>query len=101
MTLTPFRIVLLLVSTLVFSILGVALIAIGVHGPQAVAIIGGFFLLPSIILTRLGVPVGIPFLHATSFLSMIVFAMLQIAYYYGLLQLIYFATGTRRRKAPA
>jgi hypothetical protein len=59
--LTPLRIVILLVSTLVLSILGVALIVIGVHGPQVIAMIGGFLLLPSIILTRLGMPLGIPF----------------------------------------
>jgi hypothetical protein len=99
MALTPFRIAVLLVSTLVLSVLGVALIAIGVHGPQVVAMIGGFLLLPCIMLTRLGLPVGIPFIHSTGILSILVFMGLQTAYYYALLQLIYFVTRGRGRKS--
>ena len=101
MALTLFRIVILLVSTFVLSMLGVALIAIGVHGPQAMAMIGGFLLLPSVILTRLGVPSGIPFIQSTSIKSILVFIVLQTAYYYALLELIYLITQGRRRKASA
>lgn len=101
MALTPFRTVILLVSTFVFSILGVVLIAIGVHGPQAMAMIGGFLLLPNVILTRLGLPTRIPFIQSMSIKSILVFIMLQTAYYYALLQVICLVTRGRRRKAPA
>lgn len=100
MALTPFRIVILVIATLVFSILGVVLIAMGVHGPDAIAILGGFFLLPSIVLIRLGVPVGIPFMQSMSILSVVVFVVLQTAYYYALFQLVYLVLGHRRRKTP-
>jgi hypothetical protein len=101
MALTPFRIVVLLVSTFVLSILGIVLIVVGVHGPQVVAMIGGFFLLPSIILTRLGVPVGIPLIQSTSIISILAFVVLQTAYYYTIFQLVYFIKSRARGRSRA
>jgi hypothetical protein len=97
MALTPLRIFILVITTLVFTVLGVALIVIGIHGSQIATMLGGFFLLPSIVLMRLGVPMGIPLLQSMSILSLLLFLLLQTAYYYFLLQLIYFVTGRRQR----
>lgn len=98
MRLTPFRIVVLLVSTLVFSTAGVVLIVIGVHGPQMIAWIGYFLLLPNIMLLKLGVPIAIPFIRSASIISVIVFVVLQAGYYYALFGLVrYVACGVRGR----
>ncbi len=63
MALTPFRVVTLLASTLVFSIIGIVLVVAGVHGPEATAWVGALLLLPNIILMQLGVPIAIPFMQ--------------------------------------
>jgi len=91
-----------MLSTVVLSILGVLLMIMGAHGPQILAIIGAFLLLPAVILTRLGVPVGgIPFVSSNNIVSILVFLALQAAYYYGLLQLIYFITRRNRHRSLA
>jgi hypothetical protein len=99
MALTAIRIVILLACTLVLSIAGIVLIVVGVHGPKVIALIGGFLLLPTVMLSRLGVPVRIPLLHSMSMVSMLVFVVLQTGYYYALFQLIYYVTERSRRKA--
>jgi hypothetical protein len=101
MTLTPLRIVLLLASTLVLSIVGILLLVMGVHGSQILSLIGAFLLLPNVILSRLGVPVGIPFLNSITITSILVFVLLQIGYYYALFQLIYYVVSRSRRKIAA
>ncbi len=58
MALTPFRVVALLVSTLVFSIIGIVLVVVGVHGPVVTAWVGAFLLLPNITLMQLDVPIA-------------------------------------------
>jgi len=94
MRLTLVRIVVLVASTLVLSILGSALMVMGVHGPQIATIVGAVLLLPSVILVRLGVPVGIPFITSTKVVAILIWLGLQTAYYYGWLQLVY--RGIRR-----
>jgi len=100
MALTAIRIVILLACALVLSIAGIVLIVIGVHGPKLIALIGEFLLLPTVILSRLGVPVRIPLLHSMSTVSILVFVVLQSGYYYALFQLIYYLTVRSRRKVP-
>ena len=97
---TAIRIVIVLACTLVLSIAGIILIVIGVHGSKVIALIGGFLLLPTVILSRLGVPVRIPLLHSMSTVSILVFVVLQSGYYYALFQLICYVTERSRRKAP-
>jgi hypothetical protein len=77
--------------------MGIVLIAVGVHGPQAAAWIGAFLLLPSVILTRLGVPLALPFIHPLSIFSALVSLILQMGYYYALFRLIHFVAGRIRR----
>lgn len=101
MSLTPLRIVILLVSTLVLSIAGVLLLVMGTHGPQIFIWLGGFLLLPNAILAQLGLPAAVPFLHSMSLLSILLFVILQTGYYYLLFWLIHFVTGRNRRKVPA
>lgn len=72
---------------------------IGVHGSQVFVWIGCFLLLPSFVLVKLGVPVAIPFLHSTSIVSIIIFVVLQCAYYYALLRLSLYVLGKGRRRA--
>ena len=92
MALSAIRIVILLACTLVLSIAGIILILIGVHGSKVIALIGDFLLLPTVILSRLGVPVRIPLLHSMSMVSILVFVVLQTGYYYALFQLIYYVS---------
>lgn len=101
MPLTPLRIVILLVSTLVLSIAGVLLLVMGTHGPQALIWLGGFLLLPNIILVQLGLPAAVPFLHSMNVLSILLFVILQTGYYYLLFWLIHFVTGRIFRKIHA
>jgi len=98
--LSAIRIVILLACTLVLSIAGIILILIGVHGSKVIALIGDFLLLPTVILSRLGVPVRIPLLHSMSTVSILVFVVLQSGYYYALFQLIHYVTERSRRKVP-
>ena len=100
MALSAIRIVILLACTLVLSIAGIILILIGVHGSKVIALIGDFLLLPTVILSRLGVPVRIPLLHSMSTVSILVFVVLQSGYYYALFQLIHYVTERSRRKVP-
>ena len=97
MALTPSRVVLLFAATLVLSILGVVLMLMGVHGSQILTILGGILLLPNVVLMRLGVPIGIPIISSTSLISVLIFACLQAAYYYGVFRLMYFI----RRRRPS
>jgi hypothetical protein len=101
MALTPLRIVVLLISTLVLSIAGVLLLVMGTHGSQALIWLGGFLLLPNVILMQLGVPVKVPLLNSVNVLSILLFVILQTGYYYVLFWLIYFVTGRVRRKVSA
>ena len=101
MALTPSRIFILLGSTLVLSVLGVLLMIMGVHGPRIMLIAGAVLLLPNVILTRLGVPVGIPLISSTNVISILVFLALQAAYFYGLFLLIYSAVRRSRRRRLA
>lgn len=101
MSLTPLRIVILLVSTLVLSLAGVLLLVIGTHGSQALIWLGGFLLLPNVILAQLGLPASVPLLHSMNVLSVLLFVILQTGYYYLLFWLIRFVTGRIRRKVPA
>jgi hypothetical protein len=101
MALTPFRVVTLLASTLVFSIMGIVLVVAGVHGPEVAAWVGAFLLLPNMILMRLGVPIAIPFLHSVSILSVLVFLVLQAGYYYILFRITHFVAGRFRPRIPA
>jgi hypothetical protein len=87
--------------TLVLSMAGVLLLALGTHGAQAISWLGGFLLLPNIILLQLGLPVGIPLLHSAGVLSILVFVVLQTGYYYLLLWLVVTIAGRRRRKVRA
>jgi membrane-bound ClpP family serine protease len=96
MALSPLRIVVLLLSTVVLSILGLLLMIMGAHGPQILTLVGAFLLLPNVILMRAGVPVGIPLISSSNVFSILVFLGLQAVYYYGLLQLMYFVTRRRR-----
>ena len=98
MALTPLKIALLLGFTLLCTIVGVLCIATGVHGPQAIAWLGDFLLLPSILLLRLGVPIGIPILYSTTIFSLIVFLLLQTAYYYVLLLIVLKLINRARRR---
>ena len=100
MALSAIRIVILLACTLVLSIAGIILILIGVHGSKVIALIGDFLLLPTVILSQLGVPVRIPLLHSMSPVSILVFVVLQSGYYYALFQLIHYVTERSRRKVP-
>src|SRR6266481_3546096 len=84
---TAIRIVIVLACTLVLSIAGILLI-----------LIGGYLLLPTLILSRLGVPVRIPLLHSMSTVFILVFVVLQSGYYYALFHLIYYVTESSRRK---
>src|SRR5258707_2454974 len=101
MSLTTLRIVILLVSSLVLAIAGILLLVIGTHGSQALIWLGGFLLLPNVIIQRLGLPVAVPFLHSINGLSILLFVILQTGYYYLLFWLIHFVTGRIRRKIPA
>lgn len=101
MSLTPLRIVILLVSTLLLSIAGVLLLVMGTHGPQIFIWLGGFLLLPNVILAQLGLPAAVPFLNSMNALSILLFMILQTGYYYLLFWLIHFVTGRNRRKIPA
>lgn len=65
-------------------------------GSQIITMIGTFLLLPNVILVRLGVPIGMPLLSSIKLLPILVFFVLQAAYYYGLFQLIYFMVQRRR-----
>jgi len=84
MTLSPLRFALRLAATLVLSACGIVLMALGVHGTQILTWLGGFLLLPSILLTHFGVPIPIPFLYSNSATSTVLFIALQMAYYYAL-----------------
>jgi len=95
---TAIRIAIVLACTLVLSIAGIILIVIGVHGSKVIALIEGFLLLPTLILSRLGVPVRIPLLHSMSTVFILVFVVLQRGYYYAPFQLIYYVTESSRRK---
>ena len=97
MALIPLRVIVLFACTLVFSTMGIVLIAVGVHGPQVAAWIAAFLLLPSVILTRLGVPLALPFIHTLGIVSALVSLILQTGYYYTLLRLIQFVAGQIRR----
>lgn len=101
MTLTPLRIVGLFACAFVFSIIGVVLVVIGVHGPEITAWIGYFLLLPNIILMQSGVPIAIPFMHSMSIISVLVFLALQTGYYYSLFRLIHYVAGRIRRRMTA
>lgn len=96
MVLTPFRVVSLFGSAFVFSVMGIVLVVVGVHGPEVTAWVGAF-LLPNIILMQLGVPIAIPFMHSISFISVLVFLALQTGYYYALFRLIHYVAGRIRR----
>jgi hypothetical protein len=98
MALTPLRIALLLLSTLVLSTAGLVFLFMGVHGPQIMTIVAVVLLLPNVILLKLGVPVAIPFINSARILPILFFLALQAAYYYGLVRLIYFVRA--RRKLP-
>lgn len=97
MALTPFRFVTLLASALIFSIIGIVLVVVGVHGPEVTAWVGAFLLLPNIVLMKLGVPMAIPFVHPVSVVSVFVFFVLQVGYYYALFRLIHYPAGRIRR----
>jgi hypothetical protein len=99
MALTPLRIVILLLCTLVLSIAGVVLLAMGTHGSQALTWLGGFLLLPNVILMQLGVPVKVPLLNSVNVLSILLFVILQTGYYYVLFWLVN-SVIRRRRKVP-
>lgn len=99
MALTPFRLVTILACTLVFSIVGIVLV-VGVHGPEVTTWVAAFFLLPNIILMRLGVPIAMPFMHPVSIVSVLVFLVLQTGYYYALFRLTYYLAGRIRRGIP-
>jgi len=100
MALTPFRLVTLLASTIVFSIVGIVFVVVGVHGPEVTTWVAAFLLLPNIILMRLDVPIAIPFMYPVSVASVLVFLMLQAGYYYALFRLTHFIAGRIRRKIP-
>ena len=100
MALTPFKLVTLLASTLVFSIVGIVIVVVGAHGPEVTAWVGAFLLLPNIILMRLGVPIAVPFMYPVSIVSVLVFLVLQAGYYFALLWLTHFIAGRIRRKTP-
>jgi hypothetical protein len=87
-----------LASTLILSIAGIVCIVAGVHGPQVIAGVGDFLLLPNIILLKLGVPIALPLLHHMSITSMLIFLVLQTAYYYVLFRLLLSVTGNLSRK---
>jgi len=97
MKLTPLRIALLLFCTLVFSGAGVVFFFAGVHGSQIMIILGVVLLLPNIILIKLGVPIGIPFINSASVFPILTFLVLQVVYYFALLRLIYFLKYRRRQ----
>jgi len=99
MALTPLRIVILLLCTLVLSIAGVVLLAMGTHGSQALTWLGGFLLLPNVILMQLGVPLKVPLLNSVNVLSILLFVILQTGYYYVLFWLVN-SVIRRRRKVP-
>ncbi len=101
MALTPLRIVILLVCTVVLSLAGVLLLVVGTHGSQAVAWLGGFLLLPNIILVQFGLPGAIPVLNSVNVLTILIFMVLQSGYYYLLFWLIHSVTKRIRRKIPA
>jgi hypothetical protein len=96
MALTPLRIALLLLSTLVLSTAGLFFLFMGVHGPQIMTIVAVVLLLPNVILLKLGVPVAIPFINSGKILPILFFLVLQAAYYYGLVRLIYFVRARRK-----
>lgn len=100
MALTPLRIVALLISTLVLSIAGVLLLVMGTHGSQALIWLGGFLLLPNVILMQLGVPVKVPLLNSVNVFSILLFVILQTGYYYVLFWVIHSVTKRMRRKVP-
>ena len=81
MKLSPLRFALLLAVTLVLSACGIVLMALGVHGTQILTWLGGFLLLPSVLLAHFGMPIAIPFLYSMSAASIVVFIALQMAYY--------------------
>ena len=97
MVLTPFRVVALFGTAFVFSVIGIVLVVVGVHGPEVAAWVGDFLLLPNIILMQLGVPIAIPFMYPISFVSVLVFLALQTGYYYALFRLIHYFAGRIRR----
>jgi len=94
------KIVALFAATLVLSALGLALVVLGTHGSQVLAAIGVIFLLPSVLLSRLGVPISLPFMQEMSVGTVVFFVLVQTGYYLALLQLGILIRKTILRQKP-
>lgn len=98
---SPMRILALMACTFVLSLAGVLLLALGVHSSQVFVVAGGFLLLPSILLKKAGLPVGIPLISSESILSTVLFVVLQAGYYYLLFLFVRYTVNRVRRMHSA
>lgn len=101
MKLSLLGICLLLASTVILSVVGIFLVAIGVHGANILMWTGDFLILPTIVLMQAGIPIKIPFLHSMTVTFIVVFLVLQTAYYYLLFHLVGYLVSRIRHILPS